>query len=254
MTSSLAHLLLADERASTLRRSDRAVLEQVARLAGADGRPRYPVRHKTLAEKAGYSLQAVRRSLRRLSGRDHTRPDLVLVAVEPGTGHESSRYTVALSWDSPPPAFLPREQPAEAVPERPKAVPEPRTRFPREALAAIAPHGGQWLPEPPPPVDDEDQGDVVELLAPPTEDRDTWCEDARRIGRPHTGRRCCGMTARQLKEREEIERRMAARRRAAAEFTAAFGPEARARATPAEEAPQEYRAVRAALRSRGQSA
>jgi hypothetical protein len=217
----------------------------VARLAGPDGRPRYPVRHKTLAQKAGYSLQAVRRSLRRLSGRDTERPGIYLVAVEPGTGHESSRYTVAPSWDHRPPDFLARP---EAVPERPDHAPE-RERVRREDLPAIAPHGGMWLPGEAEPA--EESGDVVELLAPATDDRDTWCEDARRIGQPHRGRRCCGMTARQLREKEEKERKEAARARAAEEFAESFGPQARQRAVPTEEAPQEYQAVRAALRRRG---
>lgn len=231
MTSSLAHQLLSDERASTLRRSDRAVLEAVARLAGPDGRPRYPVRHKTLAEKAGYSLPAVRKSLRRLSGRDETCPHLRLISVESGTGHESTRYTVTLSWDAAPPEFRPRDAAPEAVPERPKPA-EERPRPPRPRPAEIAPHGGPWLPDEPtpePPAEPEDQGDVVELLAPPDEnDRDTWCEDARRIGRPHRGRRCCGMTARQLRDKEERDRKARAVAREKEEFATRYGPAAAA--------------------------
>lgn len=256
MTASLAHRLLSDDRVSTLRRSDRAVLRTLAAMARDDGRLRWTVRHKTIAEKAGYGVDAVRKSLRRLTGRDKTCPDLRLVAVESGTGHRSSRYSVALSWDQEPPELLPVDAPVEAVPERPKAAPEQRprrSRLPRQALPEVAPHGGPWLPDEPPA--EEDQGDVVELLAPPDDDdRDTWCEDARRIGKPHRGRRCCGMTARQVKEKEEAARKAAARRKQLAEFTANFGPEARANAVPTEEVADRMAAAREAMRQRRESA
>lgn len=227
-------------------------------MAKEDGRLRWTVRHKTIAEKAGYGVDAVRKSLRRLTGRDADRPELRLICMEAGTGHRSSRYSVAPSWDEEPPALLPLDAPAEAVPERPKTAAERvprRPRLPRQALAEVAPHGSPWLPDEPvpePPADEhQDQADVVELLAPPDEDdRDTWCEDARRIGKPHRGRRCCGMTARQVKDREERQRKAAARRRQLDEFARHFGPEARENRVPSEDVADRMAAAREAMRQR----
>lgn len=223
-------------------------------MAGTDGRLKYPLRHAKIAERAGYGIDAVRKSLRRLSGRDQAYP-CHLVAVESGKGHTLSRFTVALSWAGRPPAFLDVDEPVSAVPEESTPTRAPR---PRPSLAEIAPHGAAWFPpeppeEEPPPVD-ERQGDVLELHSPPdVDDRDTWCADAQRAGEPHTGRRCCGMTPRQLKAKEARDQREEKRRRELEQFSVEFGPQAKAKAVPTEEAIERnaaYAAMRATIGKR----
>ncbi len=213
-------------------------------MAREDGRLRWTVRHKTIAEKAGYGVDAVRKSLRRLTGRDKGCPELRLIAMESGTGHRSSRYAVALSWDQAPPELLPLD-----APERPKLTPEGRTRrppLPRQALAEVAPHGGPWLPDDPPPEPPAEE----EHQRAEDDDRGSWCEDARQAGRPHRGKRCCGMTPRQMKAREEAQRKSAARQRQLDEFSQNFGPEAKAKAVSSEDAADRLAAAREAIRQR----
>ena len=105
MSAALAQTLLSDPRAAQLRRSERALLQHLARAARPDGGVRRSISPPELAVAIRYSPAAVQLARRRLRGRPAARtdrpllPELIFCEPDPDLERRGRLlYRVTLEW------------------------------------------------------------------------------------------------------------------------------------------------------------
>lgn len=167
--------------------AQRRVFKRLAQKADDDGVVRLQMSTRKLAEYTDHSPETVRKMLRWLE-RDGK------IRRSPGTGRERSRYAIPPAWGM---AILDPLTPADSSAAAPSAATAPPPNTTSSAAAPAAPAAGSTTPT------ESTNGHLVP---------DSWCPEARARGYPHKGRRCCGLTTRQVKAAEQ----KAARERAAA--------------------------------------
>lgn len=162
--------------------AQRRIFKRLAQKADDDGVVRLQMSTRKLAEYTDHSPETVRKMLRWLE-RDGK------IRRSPGTGRERSRYAIPPAWGM---AILDPLTPADF----PAAAPSVATASPAStttpAAAPVAPAAGSTSAIP------ASNGQLVP---------DSWCPAARARGYPHKGRRCCGLTARQVQAAEQKAKR-----------------------------------------------
>lgn len=162
--------------------AQRRVFKRLAQKADDDGVVRMQMSTRKLAEYTDHSPETVRKMLRWLE-RDGK------IRRSPGTGRERSRYAIPVVWGA---AILDPLTPAASPAAAPSAVTVSPASTTSSAAAASAPAAGSTTPT------ENSPGQLVP---------DSWCPEARARGYPHNGRRCCGLTTRQVRAAEQKARR-----------------------------------------------
>jgi hypothetical protein len=179
--------------------AQRRIFKRLAQKADDDGVVRMQMSTRKLGEYTDHSPETVRKMLRWLE-RDGK------IRRSPGTGRERSRYAIPPAWGM---AILDPLTPAASPVAAPSVVIASPASTTTTAVAPAAPADGSTKPT----------GTSPGQLVP-----DSWCPAARARGYAHAGRRCCGLTTRQVKAAEQ----KAARERAAEQERTRLAAEQRA--------------------------